>query len=97
MRIIGLIALLLSSNLLLSQKADTLPFLTQMEITNQVHINTNTDQPVEVKVYDSRGKVISFFTVRRKDVLHLNNLIPGTYHVTAVINGKKESGTFTKN
>ena len=97
MKNIVLIALLFFTCTLFSQEEEKLPFLTQVELSGKVHIHTNTDEPIQVKVYNSRGKVISSFTVRRKDTLHLNNLRPGTYHVTAIIDGKKETGSFIKN
>ncbi len=97
MKLYTLFTLLFLSSTLFSQIEENTPFLTQSETHNRVHINTGTDEPVEVKVLNSRGKIISTFTVRRKDTLHLNNLIPGTYYVQTNVNGQRKSGQFIKN
>lgn len=76
---------------------EKLPFLSQSEISNEVYLNTNTDEPVQVKVFNSIGQVISEFTIIRTDILHLNHLMSGVYYVVGIVNGERKTGKFIKN
>lgn len=92
-----LITILFLTNTIFSQTKEALPFVSHSDNKNQVHINTNTDIPTEIKVYNSRGNLISSFTVKQTDTLNLNNLRTGAYFVVGIIEGQKLTGTFRKN
>lgn len=76
---------------------EKLPFLVQSAFSNEVYLNTNTDEPTDIKVFNSMGQVISEFNVTRSHILHLDNLAIGLYYVIGIIDGERKTGKIFKN